>query len=214
MPGGTGLKEFGQVFPERMFDVGIAEQHAVTFAAGLAADGYKPFCAIYSTFLQRDENELARMVATAAARDDGPTGFRYARGEATGIGIDPNPQPLEIGKGRVMREGSSVAIFSYGTRLGEAMTAAENLEALGLSTTVADARFAKPLDRDLLCRLADEHEVLITIEEGSTMTLPDIYIDQDSPALMYKQAKLDADSIVEKVFEVIGRDVAEMKGLA
>ena len=293
MPGGTGLKEFGQVFPERMFDVGIAEQHAVTFAGGLAADGYKPFCAIYSTFLQRgydqvvhdvalqnlpvrfamdraglvgadgpthagafdiaylgclpnmvlmaaaDENELARMVATAAARNDGPTAFRYARGEATGIGIDPNPQPLEIGKGRVLREGSSIAIFSYGTRLAEAMAAAESLEALGLSATVADARFAKPLDRDLLCRLADEHEVLITIEEGSvggfgafclhalsdagrldngvkirTMTLPDIYIDQDSPALMYKQAKLDADSIVEKVFEVIGRDVAEMKGLA
>jgi len=221
MPGGTGMKEFGQVFPERMFDVGIAEQHAVTFAAGLACDGYKPFCAIYSTFLQRgydqvvhdvaiqnlpvrfamdraglvgadgpthagafdiaymgclpnmvlmaaaDENDLARMVATAVARDDGPTAFRYARGEATGMGIDPNPQPLEIGKGRVLREGSSVAIFSYGTRLGEALIAAEKLETLGLSATVADARFAKPLDTDLLCRLADEHEVLITIEEGS-----------------------------------------------
>ena len=293
MPGGTGMKEFGQVFPDRMFDVGIAEQHAVTFAGGLAADGYKPFCAIYSTFLQRgydqvvhdvalqnlpvrfamdraglvgadgpthagafdiaylgclpnmvlmaaaDENELARMVATAVARDDGPTAFRYARGEATGIGVEANPQPLEIGKGRVLREGSSVAIFSYGTRLAEAMAAADSLEALGLSTTVADARFAKPLDTELLCRLADEHEVLITIEEGSvggfgafclhaladagrldsgvkirTMTLPDIYIDQDSPALMYKQAKLDADSIVEKVFQVIGRDVADMQGLA
>ena len=293
MPGGTGLKEFGQVFPDRMFDVGIAEQHAVTFAAGLAADGYKPFCAIYSTFLQRgydqvvhdvalqnlpvrfamdraglvgadgpthagafdiaylgclpnmvlmaaaDENELAKMVATAVARNDGPTAFRYARGEATGCGIDPNPQPLEIGKGRVLREGSRVAIFSYGTRLAEAMMAAEQLDILGLSATVADARFAKPLDTDLLCRLADEHEVLITLEEGSvggfgafclheladagrldngvkirTMTLPDIYIDQDTPDNMYKQARLDANAIVEKVFEVIGRDMASLQGLA
>jgi len=292
-PAENSADKFGQVFPERMFDVGIAEQHAVTFAGGLAADGYKPFCAIYSTFLQRgydqvvhdvaiqnlpvrfamdraglvgadgpthagafdiaylgclpnmvlmaaaDENELARMVATAVARDDGPTGFRYARGEATGCGVDPNPQPLEIGKGRVLREGSSVAIFSYGTRLGEALLAAEKLDALGLSATVADARFAKPLDTELLCRLADEHEVLITIEEGSvggfgayclhaladagrldsgvkirTMTLPDTFIDQDTPELMYKQAKLDADSIVEKVFQVIGRDVADMQGLA
>lgn len=287
MPGGTGMKEFGQVFPDRMFDVGIAEQHAVTFAGGLAADGYKPFCAIYSTFLQRgydqvvhdiciqnlpvrfamdraglvgadgpthagafdiaylgclpnmvlmaaaDEVELARMVATAVARDDGPTAFRYARGEATGIEIPEDPKALEIGKGRVLREGSQVAIFSYGTRLGESLLAAERLESHGLSTTVADARFAKPLDSELLHRLARDHEVLITIEEGSvggfgafclhdlaasgaldngvkirTMTLPDTFIDQDTPELMYKQAGLDADAIVERVFAALGREVA------
>lgn len=287
MPGGTGMKEFGEVFPDRMFDVGIAEQHAVTFAGGLAADGYKPFCAIYSTFLQRgydqvvhdiciqnlpvrfamdraglvgadgpthagafdiaylgclpnmvlmaaaDEADLARMVATAVARDDGPTGFRYARGEATGIEIPEDPQPLEIGKGRVLREGSQVAIFSYGTRLGEALLAAEKLDSHGLSTTVADARFAKPLDSDLLHQLARNHEVLITIEEGSvggfgafclhdlsasgaldtgvkirTMTLPDTFIDQDTPELMYQQAGLDADAIVERVFAALGREQA------
>lgn len=286
MPGGTGMKEFGQVFPNRMFDVGIAEQHAVTFAGGLAADGFKPFCAIYSTFLQRgydqvvhdiciqnlpvrfamdraglvgadgpthagafdiaylgclpnmvlmaaaDEVELARMVATAVARDDGPTAFRYARGEATGIEIPEDPQPLEIGKGRVLREGSQVAIFSYGTRLGETLLAAERLESHGLSTTVADARFAKPLDSELLHRLARDHEVLITIEEGSvggfgafclhdlsasgaldsgvkirTMTLPDTFIDQDTPEKMYQQAGLDADAIVERVFAALGRSV-------
>ena len=285
MPGGTGMKEFGQVFPDRMFDVGIAEQHAVTFAGGLAADGFKPFCAIYSTFLQRgydqvvhdiciqnlpvrfamdraglvgadgpthagafdiaylgclpnmvlmaaaDEVELARMVVTAVARDDGPTGFRYARGEATGIEIPDNPNPLEIGKGRVLRDGSQVAIFSYGTRLDEALLAAEKLDALGLSTMVADARFAKPLDSDLLHQLARNHEVLITIEEGSvggfgafclqdlaasgaldtgvkvrTMTLPDIFIDQDTPERMYQQAQLDADAIVARVFAALGRE--------
>ena len=284
MPGGTGMKEFGQVFPDRMFDVGIAEQHAVTFAGGLAADGYKPFCAIYSTFLQRgydqvvhdiciqnlpvrfamdraglvgadgpthagafdiaylgclpnmvlmaaaDEAELARMVATAVARNDGPTGFRYARGEATGIDIPDNPEPLEIGKGRVLREGSQIAIFSYGTRLAEALLAAERLDSHGLSTTVADARFAKPLDSELLHQLARNHEVLITIEEGSvggfgafclhdlsasgaldtgvkirTMVLPDTFIDQDTPEKMYEQAGLDADGIVEKVFAALGR---------
>jgi len=293
MPGGTGMKEFGQAFPKRMFDVGIAEQHAVTFAAGLAADGFKPFCAIYSTFLQRgydqvvhdvaiqnlpvrfamdraglvgadgpthagafdvaylgclpnfvlmaaaDEVELARMVATAVARDDGPTAFRYARGEATGIEIPEDPQPLEIGKGRILKEGTRIALLSYGTRLGEALIAAEQLETLGLSTTVADARFAKPLDTDLVNRLADEHEVLITIEEGSvggfgayvlhalsdagrldhgvkirTMVLPDTFIDQDTPENMYKQAGLDADSIVKKVFEVIGKDWAHQASLA
>ena len=288
MPGGTGMKEFGQVFPDRMFDVGIAEQHAVTFAGGLAADGFKPFCAIYSTFLQRgydqvvhdvciqnlpvrfamdraglvgadgpthagafdiaylgclpnmvlmaaaDEVELSRMVATAVARDDGPTGFRYARGEATGLDIPANPEPLEIGKGRVLREGSNIAIFSYGTRLAEALLAADRLDAHGLSTTVADARFAKPLDSDLLHRLARDHEVLITIEEGSvggfgafclhdlsasgaldngvkirTMTLPDTFIDQDTPEKMYAQAGLDADAIVARVFAALGRgDVA------
>lgn len=286
MPGGTGMKEFGQAFPDRMFDVGIAEQHAVTFAGGLAADGYKPFCAIYSTFLQRgydqvvhdiciqnlpvrfamdraglvgadgpthagafdiaylgclpnmvlmaaaDEVELARMVATAVARDDGPTAFRYARGEATGIEIPEDPQPLDIGKGRVLREGSQVAIFSYGTRLGESLLAAERLDSHGLSTTVADARFAKPLDSELLHRLARDHEVLITIEEGSvggfgafclhdlsasgaldsgvkirTMTLPDTFIDQDTPEKMYQQAGLDAEAIVERVFAALGRDV-------
>ncbi len=293
MPGGTGMSIFGKAFPDRMFDVGIAEQHAVTFAAGLAADGFKPFCAIYSTFLQRgydqvvhdvaiqnlpvrfamdraglvgadgpthagafdiaylgclpnftlmaaaDEAELARMIATAVAHDSGPIAFRYARGEATGIEIPENPEPLEIGKGRVMREGSHVAILSYGTRLGEAMHAAEQLETLGLSATVADARFAKPLDMDLIKRLADEHEVLITIEEGSvggfgafvlqelaaagrldhglkvrTMTLPDIFIDQDTPANMYKQAGLDADAIVEQVFKVLGRDMTHHSALA
>jgi len=293
MPGGTGMKEFGQVFPDRMFDVGIAEQHAVTFAAGMAADGYKPFCAIYSTFLQRgydqvvhdvaiqnlpvrfamdraglvgadgpthagsfdiaylgclpnmvlmaaaDEADLTRMVATAVAYDEGPMGFRYARGEATGIEIPENPAPLEIGKGRILKEGSRVAVLSYGTRLGEAMQAAEQLDRLGLSTTVADARFAKPLDIDLVKQLADEHEVLITIEEGSdggfgafvlhglartgrldnglkirTMTLPDIYIDQDTPAIMYQQAKLDADSIVETVFKALGRDFNAQAHLA
>ena len=293
MPGGTGMNIFGKAFPDRMFDVGIAEQHAVTFAAGLAADGFKPFCAIYSTFLQRgydqvvhdvciqnlpvrfamdraglvgadgpthagsfdiaylgclpnmvlmaaaDEADLARMVATSVAYDESPLGFRYARGEATGIEIPENPQILNIGKGRILREGTRIALLSYGTRLGEAIMAAEQLETLGLSATVADARFAKPLDSDLVCRLADEHEVLITIEEGSvggfgafvlhdlakngrldnglkirTMTLPDLYIDQDTPANMYKQAGLDADSIVETVFKALGQELATQANLA
>ncbi|MEP1230338.1 MAG: 1-deoxy-D-xylulose-5-phosphate synthase [Litorimonas sp.] len=293
MPGGTGMNIFGKAFPERMFDVGIAEQHAVTFAAGMAADGFKPYCAIYSTFLQRgydqvvhdvaiqnlpvrfamdraglvgadgpthagsfdiaylgclpnmvlmaaaDEADLARMVATSVAYDAGPMGFRYARGEATGIEIPEVPEILDIGKGRILREGTRIALLSYGTRLGEALQAAQQLEMLGLSATVADARFAKPLDSELVCSLADEHEVLITIEEGSvggfgsfvlhdlakngrldnglkirTMTLPDIFIDQDTPALMYKQAKLDADAIVETVFQAIGRDIADMQNLA
>lgn len=293
MPGGTGMNIFGEAFPDRMFDVGIAEQHAVTFAAGLAADGFKPFCAIYSTFLQRgydqvvhdvaiqnlpvrfamdraglvgadgpthagafdiaylgclpnfvlmaaaDEADLARMVATAVTYDSGPIGFRYARGEATGIEIPENPLPLEIGKGRILREGTRIALLSYGTRLAEAMLAAEKLDALGLSATVADARFAKPLDTDLVKQLADEHEVLITLEEGSvggfgafvlhhlasrgrldhglkirTMTLPDSFIDQDTPANMYKQAGLDSDSIVEEVFKVIGKDFAHRSALA
>ena len=288
MPGGTGMKIFGQAFPDRMFDVGIAEQHAVTFAAGLAADGFKPFAAIYSTFLQRgydqvvhdvciqnlpvrfamdraglvgadgpthagafdiaylgclpnmvlmaaaDEADLARMVATSVVYDEGPMGFRYARGEATGIEIPEDPEVLEIGKGRILREGSQIAILSYGTRLGEAMMAAQQLETLGLSATVADARFAKPLDHDLVRRLADEHQVLITIEEGSvggfgafvlhalsdmgrldnglkirTMTLPDTFIDQDTPENMYKQAGLDADSIVETVFKALGQTLSE-----
>ena len=293
MPGGTGMKEFGEAFPKRMFDVGIAEQHAVTFAAGLAADGYKPFCTIYSTFLQRgydqlvhdvaiqnlpvrfamdraglvgadgpthagafdiaylaclpnfvlmaaaDEAELTHMVATAVAHDSGPIALRYPRGEATGIDIPEKGEVLEIGKGRILRKGARVALLSYGTRLSECLTAADQLETLGLSATVADARFAKPLDTQLIERLADEHEVLITIEEGSvggfgamvlhslseggrldhglkvrTMTLPDIFIDQDTPSEMYKQAGLDADSIVEKVFSVIGRDQASRAILA
>ena len=293
MPGGTGMNIFGKAFPDRMFDVGIAEQHAVTFAAGLAADGFKPFCAIYSTFLQRgydqvvhdvaiqnlpvrfamdraglvgadgpthagafdiaylgclpnmvlmaaaDEADLARMVATSVAYSEGPLGFRYARGEATGIDIPENPEILNIGKGRILREGTRIALLSYGTRLGEAMMAAEQLETLGLSATVADARFAKPLDSELVCRLADEHEVLITIEEGSvggfgafvlhdlakngrldnglkirTMTLPDTFIDQDTPAEMYKQAGLDADSIVEVVFKALGQEMAVRANLA
>lgn len=282
MPSGTGLNLFEERFPDRMFDVGIAEQHAVTFAAGLAADGYRPFAAIYSTFLQRaydqvvhdvaiqnlpvrfamdraglvgadgpthagafdiaylgclpnfvvmaaaDEVELARMVVTAAQHDTGPIAFRYARGEATGLAIPESPQPLEIGMGRILREGTRIAILSYGTRLGEAMKAAEQLDTLGLSATVADARFAKPLDMDLVGRLADEHEVLITIEEGSvggfgayvlqalakagrldyglkvrTMVLPDTFIDQDKPAKMYEQAGLHSDAIVEEVFKVL-----------
>ena len=293
MPGGTGMNVFGKAFPERMFDVGIAEQHAVTFAAGLAADGFKPFCAIYSTFLQRgydqvvhdvaiqnlpvrfamdraglvgadgpthagafdiaylgclpnmvlmaaaDEADLARMVATSVAYSEGPLGFRYARGEATGIDIPENPEILNIGKGRILREGTRIALLSYGTRLGEAMMAAQQLETLGLSATVADARFAKPLDSELVCRLADEHEVLITIEEGSvggfgafvlhdlakngrldnglkirTMTLPDTFIDQDTPAEMYKQAGLDADAIVETVFKALGQELASRASLA
>ena len=287
MPGGTGVKQFWDTFPDRCFDVGIAEQHAVTFAAAMAADGMKPFCAIYSTFLQRgydqvvhdvaiqnlpvrfaidraglvgadgpthagsfdigylgalpnfvcmaaaDEAELARMVATAAAHDSGPISFRYPRGEATGIEIPSPALPLEIGKGRILREGASVALLSYGTRLGECLQAAAQLEALGLSITVADARFAKPLDTELVRTLADEHEVLITIEEGATggfggfvmqelastgrfdhglkfrtLVLPDSFIDQDSPVNMYKHAGLDADSIVKQVFAALGRDRA------
>jgi len=186
-----------------------------------------------------DEAELTHMVATAVAYNDGPCGFRYPRGEGTGVEIPAVGQVLEIGKGRIVREGTRIALLSYGTRLGECLVAAEQLETLGLSTTVADARFAKPLDTDLVKRLADEHEVLITLEEGATggfgalvlhaladagrldsglkirtMTLPDIYIDQDTPAKMYKQAGLDADSIVEKVFEVIGKDMASRANLA
>ena len=222
MPDGTGMDIFGKRFPNRMFDVGIAEQHAVTFAAGLAASGMKPFCAIYSTFLQRaydqvvhdvalqglpvrfaidraglvgadgathagafdvgylaslpgftvmaaaDEAELARMVATAVAHDSGPIAFRYPRGEGVGVEIPERPEPLEIGRGRVMREGTSVAILSFGARLAEAMKAAEDLEAKGVSATVADARFAKPLDRELILRLAREHAALITVEEGAS----------------------------------------------
>jgi 1-deoxy-D-xylulose-5-phosphate synthase len=283
MPSGTGLDHFGKAFPGRTFDVGIAEQHAVTFAAGMATEGYKPFCAIYSTFLQRgydqvvhdvdlqrlpvrfamdraglvgadgpthagafdiaylgclpnmtimaaaDEAELVHMVATAAAYDEGPIAFRYPRGEGVGVEMPARGQVLEIGKGRILREGSKIAILSLGTRLAEALVAAEDLNARGFSTTVADARFAKPLDRDLVRRLAANHEVLITVEEGSrggfgayvlhhlaedglldrglkvrTMTLPDSYQDHDSPEKMYEAAGLDAKGIVAKALLALG----------
>jgi 1-deoxy-D-xylulose-5-phosphate synthase len=288
MPSGTGLDKFAEAFPERTFDVGIAEQHAVTFAAGLAAEGYKPFAAIYSTFLQRaydqvvhdvavqnlpvrfaidraglvgadgpthagtfdtaflcclpnmvvmaasDEAELTRMVATASAYDQGPIAFRYPRGEGTGVEIPQDLEPLEIGKGRVLQEGSKVALLSFGGRLSEASAAAEQLAGYGLSTTVADARFAKPLDLELIRKLAQSHEVLVTIEEGSsggfgaavlealsregllnrglsvrTLTLPDIFIDQGKPAQMYSDAGLDAAGIVQTVFAALGGEVAK-----
>jgi 1-deoxy-D-xylulose-5-phosphate synthase len=287
MPGGTGIDIFGKAFPERTFDVGIAEQHGVTFAAGLATEGYKPFAAIYSTFLQRaydqvvhdvaiqrlpvrfaldraglvgadgpthagafdvaylgclpgfvlmaaaDEAELVHMVATQVAIDDRPSALRYPRGDGVGVEMPEFGVPLEIGKGRVLREGSSIALLSYGTRLQECLKAADMLAAQGLSATVADARFAKPLDTDLVLRLAKEHEVLITIEEGAiggfgahvmqtlaengaldhglrlrAMVLPDLFIDQDSPNAMYSQAGLDAKGIVAKVFEALGKDVS------
>ena len=288
MPSGTGLDLFEKEFPSRTFDVGIAEQHAVTFAAGLAAEGYKPFAAIYSTFLQRaydqvvhdvaiqllpvrfaidraglvgadgpthagsfdvaylgclpgmvvmaaaDEAELVHMVATAAAIDDRPSAFRYPRGEGLGVEMPTEGVPLEIGKGRILREGSKIALLNFGARLGECLKAADALAGFGLSTTVADARFAKPLDTDLVLRLAREHEVLITIEEGAiggfgsyvmqmlaendafesglkfrAMVLPDVFIDHDSPAAMYTKAGLDAKGITAKVFEALGKDVAE-----
>jgi 1-deoxy-D-xylulose-5-phosphate synthase len=286
MPGGTGVDIFEKAFPERTFDVGIAEQHGVTFAAGLATEGYKPFVAIYSTFLQRaydqivhdvaiqrlpvrfaidraglvgadgpthagsfdvaylgclpgfvimaaaDEAELVHMVATQVALDDCPSALRYPRGDGVGVDMPEFGVPLEIGKGRVLREGSSVALLSFGTRLQECLKAADMLAAQGLSATVADARFAKPLDTELVLRLAKEHEVLITIEEGSiggfgaqvmqtlaengaldrglrvrSMVLPDSFIDQDSPAAMYATARLDAKGIVAKVFEALGKDI-------
>jgi 1-deoxy-D-xylulose-5-phosphate synthase len=287
MPGGTGVDIFQKVFPTRTFDVGIAEQHGVTFAAGLATEGYKPFVAIYSTFLQRaydqvvhdvaiqrlpvrfvldraglvgadgpthagafdvaylgclpgfvlmaaaDEAELVHMVATQVAIDDAPSALRYPRGDGIGIDMPEFGVPLEIGKGRIVREGTSVALLSLGTRLQECLKAADMLAAQGLSATVADARFAKPLDTDLVLRLAREHEVLITVEEGAIggfgafvmqaladkgaldrglkvrcMMLPDHFIDQDSPAAMYAAARLDAKGIVAKVFEALGKDVS------
>jgi 1-deoxy-D-xylulose-5-phosphate synthase len=289
MPSGTGVDLFGKAFPDRTFDVGIAEQHAVTFAAGLATEGYKPFVAIYSTFLQRgydqvvhdvaiqklpvrfamdraglvgadgpthagsfdgaylgclpgfilmaaaDEADLVHMVATQVAIDDRPSGLRYPRGEGRGVPMPAEGQPLEIGRGRIIREGSKVALLSYGARLGECLKAADELAGYGLSTTVADARFAKPLDADLITRLAREHEVVITIEEGAiggfgsavlqllsdrgvfdrglkfrSMILPDIFIDQDTPNAMYAKAGLDAKGIVTKVFEALGKDASEM----
>jgi 1-deoxy-D-xylulose-5-phosphate synthase len=287
MPSGTGIDLFAKRFPERTFDVGIAEQHAVTFAAGLAADGMKPFCAIYSTFLQRaydqvvhdvaiqslpvrfamdraglvgadgpthagsfdiaylgtlpnfvimaaaDEAELTNMVATAAAIDDRPSALRYPRGEGTGVERPKVGTPLEIGKGRIVREGNSIAILSLGTRLQDALLAAERLSAYGLSATVADARFAKPVDQDLIKRLAREHEVLITVEEGAIggfaaqvvqvlaweglldrglkfrpMVLPDHFIDQDTPEKMYEAAALDAKAIVTVALGALGHEAS------
>ncbi|MEZ5850777.1 MAG: 1-deoxy-D-xylulose-5-phosphate synthase [Hyphomicrobiaceae bacterium] len=286
MPSGTGLDLFGREFPDRTFDVGIAEQHGVTFAAGLAAEGFKPFTAIYSTFLQRaydqivhdvaiqklpvrfaidraglvgadgpthagsfdlaylgclpqmvimaaaDEAELRHMVATAVAVDDRPSAFRYPRGEGVGLEMPSVGVPLEIGRGRIVREGTSVAILSLGTRLAEGLKAADRLAALGLSSTVADARFMKPLDTKLIDRLAREHEVLVTIEEGSvggfgshvlqylstaghldrglkvrSMCLPDEFIDQDKPDRMYDRAGLNAVGIVTTVMGALGRQV-------
>ena len=293
MPGGTGLDLFGDRFPDRMFDVGIAEQHAVTFAAGLAADGMKPFAAIYSTFLQRgydqvvhdvaiqklpvrfaidraglvgadgathagsfdigylgalpglvvmaaaDELELSRMVKTAALIDDAPSAFRYPRGNGTGVDMPDVIDALEIGKGRIVREGSRIAILSLGTRLEESLKAADALAVQGFSTTVADARFAKPLDEDLILRLAREHEVLITVEEGArggfgafvlhlladkgaldrglrvrTLTLPDVFQDQEAPFDMYETAGLNARHIAAKALEAMGKDDAAAERVA
>jgi len=284
MPSGTGVNLFAKAFPERTFDVGIAEQHAVTFAAGLATEGMKPFCAIYSTFLQRgydqvvhdvaiqklpvrfaldraglvgadgathagafdlaylgclpefvimaaaDEAELVHMVATQVAHNDGPSALRYPRGDGVGVEMPEAGVPLPIGKGRILREGTTVAILSLGTRLAEAMKAANELQSFGLSTTVADARFAKPLDIELINRLAREHEVLITIEEGSIggfgshvvhhlataglldqglkirpMVLPDRFLDHDNPVKQYDEAGLNARHITATALAALGR---------
>ena len=283
MPDGTGLNLFAERYPSRCFDVGIAEQHGVTFSAALAAGGMKPFCTMYSTFLQRgydqvvhdvaiqrlpvrfaidraglvgadgathagafdiaflanlpdfvvmaaaDEAELRHMVATAAAYDDGPIAFRFPRGEGTGVDMPERGIPLEIGKGRIVQEGQTVAILSFGTRLQEVEKASERLRARGITPTIADARFAKPLDRDLILKLATDHDALITIEEGAvggfgshvaqlladegafdnglkfrSMVLPDTFIDQASPADMYATAGLSAADIEEKVLSVLG----------
>lgn len=283
MPDGTGLNRFMERYASRCFDVGIAEQHAVTFSAGLAAGGMKPFCALYSTFLQRgydqvvhdvaiqrlpvrfaidraglvgadgathagsydiaylanlpgfvvmaaaDEAELVRMVATAAAHDDGPIAFRFPRGEGVGVEIPEDAQPLEIGKGRIIREGKQVAILSFGTRLQEVEAACEALSAKGITPTIADARFAKPLDREMILKLASDHDALISIEEGAvggfgshvaqflsdegvfdhglrfrSMVLPDTFIDQSSPRDMYAMAGLNAEDIERKVLDVLG----------
>ncbi len=289
MPSGTGLDIFGKAFPDRTFDVGIAEQHAVTFAGGLATEGYKPFVAIYSTFLQRaydqvvhdisiqnlpvrfpidragfvgadgpthagsfdttylatlpnfvvmapsDEAELKHMVRTAAAYDDGPISFRYPRGEGVGVDLPERGEILEIGKGRIVREGTRIALLSFGTRLQDCILAAEELETFGLSTTVADARFAKPLDEALITDLAKNHEVLISVEEGSvggfgshvshflstsgaldegtlrfrSLFMPDIYMDQASPNDMNKQAGIDHGGIVHTVFAALGKEMSE-----
>jgi 1-deoxy-D-xylulose-5-phosphate synthase len=293
MPSGTGLNLFSEKFPKRCFDVGIAEQHAVTFAAGLAAEGMKPFATIYSTFLQRaydqvvhdvaiqklpvrfaidraglvgndgqthagsfdvtylgclpgfvimaaaDEADLFHMVATCAAIDDGPSAVRYPRGDGVGVPLPEKGVPLEIGRGRIMREGTKIALLSFGGRLAECMKAAQELGTYGLSTTVADARFAKPLDTDLVNRLAREHEVVITIEEGAiggfgshvlyhlamtgmldhglkirTMVLPDVFLDHDSPQAQYDQAGLNARHIVAMALSALGREIAEQPARA
>ena len=287
MPSGTGLNLFSDKFPNRCFDVGIAEQHAVCFAAGLAAEGMKPFAAIYSTFLQRaydqvvhdvaiqklpvrfaidraglvgqdgqthagsfditylgclpgfvimaagDEADLVHMVATGVAIDDGPSAVRYPRGEGIGAELPTLGVPLEIGRGRVLREGTTIALLNFGGRLAECMKAAQELAAYGLSTTVADARFAKPLDTDLVNRLVREHEVVITVEEGAiggfgshvlhhlamnglldhglkirTMVLPDVFLDHDSPQAQYDQAGLSARHIVAMALSALGREIA------
>jgi 1-deoxy-D-xylulose-5-phosphate synthase len=293
MPSGTGLNLFGDKFPKRCFDVGIAEQHAVTFAAGLAAEGMKPFAAIYSTFLQRaydqvvhdvaiqklpvrfaidraglvgqdgqthagsfdvtylgclpgfvimaaaDEAELVHMVATCVAIDDAPSAVRFPRGDGVGVPLPERGVPLAIGRGRIVREGNTIALLSLGARLGECMKAAQELAAYGLSTTVADARFAKPLDTDLVARLARDHEVVITIEEGAiggfgshvlhhlamsglldhglkirSMVLPDVFLDHDSPQAQYDQAGLNARHIVVMALSALGREIAEQPARA
>ncbi len=291
MPSGTGLDLFGEEFPDRTFDVGIAEQHGVTFAAGLATEGYRPFATIYSTFLQRaydqvvhdvaiqqlpvrfaidragfvgadgpthagsfdvtylsclpgfvvmaaaDEAELRHMVATAVQIDDRPSALRYPRGEGVGVEMPEHGVPLEIGRGRIMREGTSVALLSFGARLQECLSAADQLSRHGLSTTVADARFAKPLDEDLIRRLAREHEVVVTIEEASiggfgshvlhflaqdgrldqglkirNLVLPDEFVDQGKPEQMYADYGLDAQGIVRTVFGALGREMTADDG--
>ncbi|HEY0918390.1 1-deoxy-D-xylulose-5-phosphate synthase [Devosia sp.] len=291
MPSGTGLDKFAEIHPTRCFDVGIAEQHAVTFAAGLACEGLKPFCAIYSTFLQRaydqvvhdvaiqnlpvrfaidragyvgadgathagnydaaylgaipnmvlmaagDEAELRHMVATAAAHDDGPIAFRYPRGDGLGVDMPEHGTPLAIGRGRVLREGGPIALLSYGTRLGETLAAADRLAALGLGATVADARFMKPLDEDLIARLARTHQVLLTVEEGGIggfgghvatflarsglldgklrfrpLMIPDVFTEQASQADMYAAAGLDRAGIVAAALAALGMDAAAVAG--
>jgi 1-deoxy-D-xylulose-5-phosphate synthase len=293
MPSGTGLNLFGDRFPKRTFDVGIAEQHAVTFAAGMASEGMKPFATIYSTFLQRaydqvvhdvaiqklpvrfaidraglvgadgqthagsfdvtylgclpgfvimaagDEADLVHMVATCVAIDDAPSAVRYPRGEGIGVELPEFGVPLELGRGRILREGTKIALLNFGGRLGECLKAAQELAAHGLSTTVADARFAKPLDTDLVNRLCREHEVVITIEEGAiggfgsfvlhhlamsgqfdtglkirTMVLPDLFLDHDSPNAQYETAALNARHIVATALSALGREIAEQPARA
>jgi 1-deoxy-D-xylulose-5-phosphate synthase len=293
MPSGTGLNLFGDKFPKRCFDVGIAEQHAVTFAAGMASEGMKPFAAIYSTFLQRafdqvvhdvaiqklpvrfaidraglvgndgqthagsfdvaylgclpgfvimaagDEAELVHMVATCVAIDDAPSAVRFPRGDGIGVEMPEQGVPLEIGRGRILREGTTIALLNFGGRLAECLKAAQELGAYGLSTTVADARFAKPLDTDLINRLAREHEVVITIEEGSIggfgshvlqhlamtgqldhglkirpMVLPDVFLEHDSPNGQYDTAGLNARHIVATALAALGREIAELPARA
>jgi 1-deoxy-D-xylulose-5-phosphate synthase len=287
MPSGTGIDKFAATHPERTFDVGIAEQHAVTFAAGLAAQGMRPFCAIYSTFLQRaydqvvhdvaiqnlpvrfaidraglvgadgathagsfdvtylatlpnfvvmapaDEAELVHMTYTAACHDEGPIAFRYPRGSGVGVPLPETPERLSIGKGRIVRQGNKIALLSLGTRLAESLKAADQLEAKGLSTTVADLRFAKPLDSELIRKLMTTHEVVVTVEEGSigglgahvltlasdegltdaglkirTMRLPDLFLDQDAPEKQYNEAHLNAPHIVATVLSALRHNSA------